>query len=43
MSQPTVKKYPAEFKERAVKLAVESDLMKAVKNSQASKINQEFR
>jgi putative transposase len=25
MSQPTVKKYPAEFKERAVKLAVESD------------------
>jgi transposase len=25
MSQPTVKKYPAAFKERAVKLAVESD------------------
>ena len=25
MSQPMVKKYPAEFKERAVKLAVESD------------------
>jgi transposase len=25
MSQPTTKKYPAEFKERAVKLAVESD------------------
>ena len=25
MSQPTMKKYPAEFKERAVKLAVESD------------------
>jgi transposase len=25
MSQPIVKKYPAEFKERAVKLAVESD------------------
>ena len=25
MSQPTVKKYLAEFKERAVKLAVESD------------------
>ena len=25
MSQPTVKKHPAEFKERAVKLAVESD------------------
>jgi transposase len=25
MSQPTVKKYPAEFKDRAVKLAVESD------------------
>ena len=25
MSQPTVNKYPAEFKERAVKLAVESD------------------
>jgi transposase len=25
MSQPTTKKYPAAFKERAVKLAVESD------------------
>jgi transposase len=25
MSQPTVKKYPAALKERAVKLAVESD------------------
>jgi transposase len=25
MSIPTMKKYPAEFKERAVKLAVESD------------------
>ena len=25
MDQPTVKKYSAEFKERAVKLAVESD------------------
>jgi transposase len=25
MSQPTTRKYPAEFKERAVKLAVESD------------------
>jgi transposase len=25
MSQPTMRKYPAEFKERAVKLAVESD------------------
>ena len=25
MSQPTTKKYPAEFKERAVKLAVESE------------------
>ena len=25
MSQPTIKKYSAEFKERAVKLAVESD------------------
>ena len=25
MSQPTVRKYPAEFKERAVKLAVESE------------------
>jgi transposase len=25
MSQPTTKKYPAEFKERAVKLAVASD------------------
>ena len=25
MSQPPTKKYPAEFKERAVKLAVESD------------------
>ena len=25
MRQPTAKKYPAEFKERAVKLAVESD------------------
>jgi transposase len=25
MSQPTTKRYPAEFKERAVKLAVESD------------------
>jgi transposase len=25
MNQPTMKKYPAEFKERAVKLAVESD------------------
>jgi transposase len=25
MSQPPMKKYPAEFKERAVKLAVESD------------------
>jgi transposase len=25
MSQPTTEKYPAEFKERAVKLAVESD------------------
>jgi transposase len=25
MSQPVTKKYPAEFKERAVKLAVESD------------------
>jgi len=25
MSQPTVKQYPAEFKERAVKLAVESE------------------
>ena len=25
MSQPTMKKYPAEFKARAVKLAVESD------------------
>jgi transposase len=25
MSQPTTKKYPAEFKERAVQLAVESD------------------
>ena len=25
MSQPRTKKYPAEFKERAVKLAVESD------------------
>jgi transposase len=25
MSQPTMRKYPAEFKERAVKLAIESD------------------
>jgi transposase-like protein len=25
MSQPTTRKYPAEFKERAVKLAVESE------------------
>ena len=25
MSQPPTRKYPAEFKERAVKLAVESD------------------
>jgi transposase len=25
MSQPTMRKYPTEFKERAVKLAVESD------------------
>jgi len=25
MSQPTMRKYPAEFKERAVKFAVESD------------------
>jgi transposase len=25
MSQPTMRKYPVEFKERAVKLAVESD------------------
>jgi transposase len=25
MSQPTTKKYPAEFKERAVNLAVESE------------------
>ena len=25
MNQPTMRKYPAEFKERAVKLAVESD------------------
>ena len=25
MSQPTMRKYPAEFKERVVKLAVESD------------------
>ena len=25
MSQPTTKKYPAAFKERAVKLAVEAD------------------
>jgi transposase len=25
MSQPTTKKYPAAFKERAVKLAIESD------------------